>query len=161
LELKPKTLDQLQNVNLGLWQGLVVEEVRRKQPKVYKQWQEHPETVHPPEGETLAAARERAEEVLAKLARKHRSGTIALIAAEPLASVIRQRIEGNEMGDLWRAASGCSHIDVLTLEAGLPQKKAVVVGQNGSTNGAIKPASQEQSNGRPKMVYRGVTVEGH
>lgn len=160
LALKPKTLDQLQNVNLGLWQGLVIEEIRRKQSKVYKQWQEHPETVHPPEGETLVAARERAEEVLVKLARKHRSGTIALIAAEPLASVIRQRIEGNEMGDLWRAENGCSHFDVVTLEASLPQK-AAVASQNGSTNGAVKPASQEQSNGRAKVVYRGVPVEGH
>jgi broad specificity phosphatase PhoE len=161
LELKPKTLDQLQNVNLGLWQGLVVEEIRRKQSKVYKQWQEHPETVQPPEGETLAQVNERVEETLAKLARKYRSGAIVLIAAEPLASIIRQRVEGSEIGDLWRAANGCDHFDVLTLEANLPPKKAAVASQNGATNGAVKPAAQEHSNGRPKMVYRGVPVEGH
>jgi len=161
LDLKPKTLDQLQNVNLGLWQGLVVDEIRRKQPKVYKQWQEHPETVHPPEGETLAQVNERVEEVLTKLARKHRTGAIVLVAAEPLASMIRQRIEGNEMGDLWRAANGCGHCNVLTLEASLPPKKVAVASQNGATNGSIKPAAQEQSDGRPKMVYRGVPVEGH
>jgi probable phosphoglycerate mutase len=159
LDLKPKTLDQLQNVNLGLWQGLLVEEIRRKQPKVYKQWQEHPETVLPPEGETLAQVNERAEEVLTKLGRKHRSGAIALIAAEPLASVIRQRVEANEIGDLWRAANGCDHFDVLTLEASLPPKKAAVASQNGAKNGAVKPAAQEQSGGRAKMVYRGVPVE--
>jgi broad specificity phosphatase PhoE len=162
LDLKPKTLDQLQNVNLGLWQGLVVEEIRRKQPKVYKQWQEHPETVQPPEGETLAQVNERVEEVLTKLARKHRGGAIVLIAAEPLASLIRQRVEGSEMGALWRAVNGCDHFDVLTLEASLPPKKAAVASQNGgATNGAVKPAAKEQSNGRPKIVYRGVPVEGH
>jgi broad specificity phosphatase PhoE len=160
-DLKPKTLDQLQNVNLGLWQGLVVEEIRRKQPKVYKQWQEHPETIHPPEGETLAQVNERVEEVLTKLGRKYRSGAIALIAAEPLASLIRQRVEGSEIGDLWRAVNGCGHFDVLTLEASLPPKKAAVGSQNGTTNGAVKPTSQKQSNGRPKMVYRGVPVERH
>jgi broad specificity phosphatase PhoE len=160
LNLKPKTLDQLQNVNLGLWQGLLVEEVRRKQPKVYKQWQDHPETVHPPEGETLAQVNARAEEVLTKLARKHRAGTIALVAAEPLASVIRQRIEGSEIGDLWRAANGCDHFDILTLEAGLPAK-AAVASQNGAPNGAVKPASLQESNGHAKIGYRGVPVEGH
>src|SRR5262245_16633960 len=56
LELKAKTIERLQNVNLGLWQGMLIDEVRRKQPKVYKQWQEHPESVHPPEGEMLADA---------------------------------------------------------------------------------------------------------
>ena len=142
-------------------QGLLVEEVRRKQPKVYKQWQEHPETVQPPEGETLAEARERAEEVLTKLARKHRSGTIALVAAEPLASVIRQRIDAGDIGDLWRAANGCSHFDVLTLEAGLPAKISAT-----SQNGAAVPvpeklAAMAPTNGQAKMVYRGVPVEGH
>ena len=160
LNLKPKTLEQLQNVNLGLWQGLLVEEIRRKQPKVYKQWQEHPETVQPPEGETLAQVNERVEEVLTKLARKHRTGTIALIVAEPLASVIKHRIDGSEIGDLWRAASGSNHFDVLTLEASLPPK-AAVASQNGATNGAVKPAAQEQASSRTKMAYRGVPVEGH
>jgi hypothetical protein len=84
-----------------------------------------------------------------------------LIAAEPLASVIRQRVEGSEIGDLWRAVNGCGHFDVLTLEASLPRKKVAVASQNGATNGAVKSAAQEQSNGRPKMVYRGVPVEGH
>src|SRR5262245_56211271 len=42
LKMKPKTLDRLQNLDHGLWQGMLIEEVKRKQPKVYKQWQEHP-----------------------------------------------------------------------------------------------------------------------
>jgi broad specificity phosphatase PhoE len=159
LDLKPKTLEQLQNVNLGLWQGLVVEEIRRKQPKVYKQWQEHPETIQPPEGETLAQVNERVEEILARLARKHRSGAIVLVVAEPLASVIKHRIEGSVMGDLWKVATGCDRFDVLTLDASLPPKNAVAT-QNGSASGAVKPGSQEPTNGR-KMVYRGVPVEGH
>ena len=41
-------------MNHGLWQGMIIDEVKRKQPKVYKQWQEHPENVCPPEGEMLA-----------------------------------------------------------------------------------------------------------
>ena len=51
LGIKHKKCDGLQNVNHGLWQGMKVEEVRRKHPKVYRQWQEQPESVCPPEGE--------------------------------------------------------------------------------------------------------------
>ncbi len=38
---KQKTLDCLLNVDHGLWQGKLVEEVRRLQPRVYRQFQEH------------------------------------------------------------------------------------------------------------------------
>jgi broad specificity phosphatase PhoE len=147
LNIKPKTLDRLQNINLGLWQGMLVEEVRRKQPKVYKQWQEHPEMVHPPEGEMLSEVLGRTEETLEKLARKHRSGTIVLVVPEPIASVLRHRIEGGELGDLWRAANVC-RIDVLQLE---PHLAAAVAGE--------KQGGQAKSNGHSTYIYRGSIVE--
>ena len=56
LDMKVKTLDKLQNLDHGLWQGMLVADVKTKQPKVYRQWQEQPETVCPPQGETLGAA---------------------------------------------------------------------------------------------------------
>ena len=49
----------MQNLNLGLWQGMQVSEVRYKQPKVYRQWQEQPENVCPPEGEMIEQAEQR------------------------------------------------------------------------------------------------------
>src|SRR4029079_15403500 len=119
LKLKPKELDDLKNLNQGLWQGMLVDEIRHKQPKVFKQWQEHPETVCPPQGESLAEATERAEDVLEKLARKHRNGAIVLVAPEPMASIIRHRLVGQQIGDLWHAENGCSKMEVLHLERNL------------------------------------------
>lgn len=116
LDLKPKVLDRLQNWNQGLWQGLLVDEIRRKQPKVYKQWQEHPEIVCPPEGETLSEVLHRVEETLEKLARKHRQGTIAVVVPEPLAAIIRHRLEGTEIEDLWHVTSSGCRMEVFHLE---------------------------------------------
>jgi probable phosphoglycerate mutase len=130
LDLKPKELGDLQNLDQGLWQGLQVEEIRHKQPKVFKQWQEHPETVCPPQGESLAEATERAEDVLEKLARKHRNGAIVLVAPEPMASIIRHRLAGEEIGDLWHAENGCGKLEVLHLERNL-----ATVGAVAATNG--------------------------
>ena len=112
LKLKAKVLERLPNLDHGLWQGMLIEEVKRKQPKVYKQWQEHPENVCPPEGEMLSEVTERVDTILDKLLRKHRFGTVGLVAPEPLASVIRCRILGGEMGDLWKATNGCSRYEV-------------------------------------------------
>ena len=140
LGLKPKPLDRLQNINLGLWQGQLVDEVRHKQPKVYKQWQEHPEGVHPPEGEMLAEVEKRMEEALEKLVRKHRTGAIIVVVPEPLASLIQHRLTGKKMGDLWRAANGCGRFEILQIDEGLKKPDPAANGNakqpvNGSQNG--------------------------
>jgi probable phosphoglycerate mutase len=171
LELKPKSIDRLQNVNLGLWQGMLVEEVRHKQPKVYKQWQEHPETIQPPEGEMLATALQRAAEALEKLARKHRSGTIALVIPEPLASLIQHRIQGTQWSDLWQAANDCSRIEAMTLDKNSIKQAPAVNGKsvNDTPETAAGPTVENRVHGpateklsglhpTPTMVYRGVTV---
>ena len=89
LQLKPKTVKKLYNLDQGLWQGLLFDEVKAKQPKVYRQWQDRPDTVCPPEGETLQEAKERLRAALAKLTKKHKQGTIAIVLAQPLASVLK------------------------------------------------------------------------
>src|SRR4051812_37012523 len=45
LNVRVKPLDKLRNLDHGLWQGMLVEDVKTKQPRVYRQWQEHPETI--------------------------------------------------------------------------------------------------------------------
>jgi phosphoserine phosphatase len=106
LNLKTKTIDKLQNLNQGLWQGLLVDEVKTKQPRVYRQWQEQPETVCPPQGETLGLARQRVQAALAKLLKKHKTdGVLAIVSPEPLASVIRNVLGQDDWGDLWHCAN--------------------------------------------------------
>ncbi len=121
VKLRPKTLERLENLNHGLWQGMIIDEVKRKQPKVYKQWQEHPENVCPPEGEMLSDVIQRVDTALEKLLRKHRFGAIGLVAPEPLASVIRCRILGGQLGDLWKATKGCGRVEVFEVQPQLPK----------------------------------------
>ncbi len=101
LQQKVKTNKNLHNLDLGLWQGMLVDDVKSKQPRVYKQWIEHPETVCPPEGEPLSAAEERLQEVLDKIQKKHKSGCIALVLAEPLASLLCHVVRHDDLGNLW------------------------------------------------------------
>src|SRR5262249_22184319 len=96
--------------------------------------------------ETVATVHERTEDVLEKLARKHRSGTIVLVATEPLASFVRQRLEGGALGDLWRATNGCNKMNVLHLDAILETPAP----QNGAKNGSSPVV----------YTYRGATVNG-
>lgn len=97
LGAKFKSIEKLPNVNLGLWQGMLLEDIKSKQPKVFKQWQEHPDTVCPPQGETPADVQERVKEVIQWLKKKHhKGGRIGLVVPEPLAGVIRNVLHNQE-----------------------------------------------------------------
>ena len=102
-KIKAKTLTELQNLDHGLWHGKLIDEVRTSQPKVFRQLQDHPETVCPPQGESVGAALERVRSVVLRLIRKHRSGTVAIVVPEPLASLVRSTLNHGELGDLWKA----------------------------------------------------------
>lgn len=116
LGIKLKKINRLQSLSLGLWQGLLVEEVRHKQPKVYRQWQEQPENVCPPEGEMLSNADDRVRAALVKLLKRHKGGVIGLVVPEPLLSLARRFITRGELGDLWKAPNGHGRFEVLTVE---------------------------------------------
>lgn len=113
LRVKLRKLDRMQNLNQGLWQGMLIDEVRVKQPKVYRQWQEQPECVCPPEGEMIGEAAERVQAAVAKLLKRHKEGTIGIVVPEPLASLVRRYIGCGELGDLWKAAGEHGHWQVL------------------------------------------------
>ena len=101
-KLKVKELEELQNLDHGLWHGKLIDEVRQSQPKVFRQLQDHPETVCPPEGEPVGAAMDRVKGLLDRLRRKHRTGVVALVVPEPLASLVYSTLNHCEVGDLWK-----------------------------------------------------------
>ncbi len=103
LGVKVKKLERMENLNYGLWQGIPIEEVRHKHPRVYRQWQEQPEIVCPPEGEMLAEADARVQVAVTRLLKKHPEGIIGLVVSEPLASLVRRNLTGQALGDLWKA----------------------------------------------------------
>jgi probable phosphoglycerate mutase len=116
LKLKVKRLYRMQNLNQGLWQGMLIDDVRHKQPKVYRQWQEQPENVCPPDGEMLSQAEDRVRAAMIKLLRRHKEGRIALVLSEPLASLVRQFIKQDQLGDLWKAIGSHGSWEVIDVE---------------------------------------------
>lgn len=105
LEVKHKERDDLRNLDQGLWQGLSLEEVRRKFPSVFRQWEEAPETVCPPNGETTTDALGRLAGVLKKPLKKY--GCFAVVASEPLASLVSFTLRGQSPDDLCGSLFGC------------------------------------------------------
>lgn len=113
-------MECFRNVDHGLWQGKLVEEVRLHQPKVYKQFQENPVSICPPGGESLTEASERIEHSIRKLGRRHRGGIIGLVAPEPMASLVRCALLGCNFGDVWKAELDAGKWELIRVQERLP-----------------------------------------
>jgi probable phosphoglycerate mutase len=87
-----KVIDGLANLHLGLWQGLLADDIRRKQPRVFKQWEDHPETICAPEGEECEEALERVTEALRKPLK--RDEAFLIVAPEPIATLVVSVLRG-------------------------------------------------------------------
>ena len=115
--IKPKHLPNLGNVDMGLWQGRLVEEIRDTQPRLNRQWQDNPWSVAPPEGELLEDACERVEAAIEKIFKRHPGGTIAMVVPRPLDAIVTWLVSGRSMGDLWRFDAAADLVDVLPVAA--------------------------------------------
>jgi probable phosphoglycerate mutase len=93
LNVPVKELDDLRNFDQGLWQGLQLDDIRRKYPKAFKQWKESPESICPPEGEPVEALTERVRRALRKPMK--RGTRFAVVASEPIAMLVRGVITGS------------------------------------------------------------------
>jgi probable phosphoglycerate mutase len=115
--IKPKHLPNLGNVDMGLWQGRLVEEIRDTQPRLNRQWQDNPWSVAPPEGELLEDACERVEAAIEKIFKRHPAGTVAMVVPRPLDAIVTWLVSGRSMGDLWRFDAAADLVDVLPVAA--------------------------------------------
>lgn len=96
--LPVKVLEDLVNVDLGLWQGLCVDDLRRKHPRTFQKCQDCATTVCPPEGETLQEAAERVSAVLARPLRKGLN--FGIVVPEPLAGIVRCVVQGRPLDEV-------------------------------------------------------------
>ena len=120
LRLPPRRVPNLPNIDQGLWQGMLVEEIRRRQPRLAWHWEADPWKVAPPDGELvgeedmpvgqqdgiadLAPARMRVSPD--NLAALHDEHALLLRLAGVKEIVLRQSLAGQDGGGLSGVARG-------------------------------------------------------
>jgi broad specificity phosphatase PhoE len=88
LGIRPKRLDEFRNVDQGLWQGLQIDEIKRRNTKLFRQWVDEPETICPPQGETVENAMVRIKTAIRPLLKRHHDEAIGLVVGEPLVRMV-------------------------------------------------------------------------
>ena len=84
------------NLDHGLWQGKCIDSLKENCAKYYRQWQENPETVAPPNGETTSDVIARVKPAFAKHLKKRAGEVFVIVAPQPLLGVLRQLAEEAE-----------------------------------------------------------------
>lgn len=95
-----KKLADLAEVDMGLWDGLTSDELKRRYPKIYKKWQQDPSSVSPPEGEALSDASERLRVALERIMRKYDDRCVAVILGPLSLALVRCWIESIDVDKL-------------------------------------------------------------
>ena len=101
LGVRPRIDADLRELDYGLWQGLLVEDVKQRHARAYRQWMEAPTSVCPPEGETLEEAAKRLDGALQRILKRQRGRTVLLVVHPVAAGLLRCRLAGSDLSNIW------------------------------------------------------------
>jgi len=103
LNTNHKAIDDLAEVDLGLWTGLTDEQLRARFASAWRQLSDAPLTVVPPDGESLSDASARVGGVVRRRVRKNGKAAVAFVL-RPIALALAQRALGGEADGVWELA---------------------------------------------------------
>lgn len=116
---KVRQVEELAEVNVGLWQGMLADEIKQRQPRVYKRWQEDPLSIEPPEGESFGQAYQRVVAALIEIIGRHKpKDAVAVVAPPMVAAFVRCYLKKGSCSDIW---------ELISLRADQPERFEVEV----------------------------------
>ncbi len=98
---KAKVVADLTDPDLGVLEGMSAQEFADRFPKRYKQWQDDPLSLTPPEGEELVEARARVLSAIGRLTRRSRTDEIAVVLHPVALGLMRCWLADRPAADLW------------------------------------------------------------
>jgi len=97
-----KTVKGLEDLDVGLWEGLTSDQLKQRYPRVYKQWVEQPASVRPPQGEHVQEAAERLLAAVVQISTKSKVETIGVVFGRLAIAAVRCRLADESLDNLWQ-----------------------------------------------------------
>ncbi len=92
--LEPNVLDDLIEIRLGDWQGLHMDEIKRRWPELWRQWRIDPSEVTMPNGESLREVTERAIRAFDSVVGANRGKQAVLVTHDVTVKVLVAHVLG-------------------------------------------------------------------
>jgi len=102
----------------GRWQGLQHDDVRRRYPKLYRDWIERPHTVRMDGGESLRMVRRRAMNALMQVTERHPDETVVVVSHRVVNKVMLCAVLGLDNSHFWRIRQDTCALNVLEWSQG-------------------------------------------
>lgn len=102
LKAKPRAIAELADPNLGLLEGITAQDFAERYAKRFKQWEDDPLMLSPPEGEEMAEARSRIFAAVARLLKRSRGDETAVVLHTLGTGLLRCWLADCEGGAMWR-----------------------------------------------------------
>lgn len=99
---KRRSVDGLSELDYGLWQGLTVDEIRQRQPTLYRQWLDDPSTIRPPGGESVEEASERLRSAVRDIGRRRKRSPAVVVLPPVMLGLLRCLMQDEPLDALWR-----------------------------------------------------------
>lgn len=100
---KVKVIDELGEIHLGLWEGMLETELQEKCPKAFRQWEEDPSVIQAPEGESLDQAQTRIMEAIGRSLSKAKTdnGAVAVVLRPVAMALVGCALGGVPNRNVW------------------------------------------------------------
>ena len=92
---------RLREIHQGEWQGLLVTEIERRYPDLFRRWKESPLRVTLPGGESIAQMRERVLAAIEDIAQQHPGQRVAIVAHKLPIAVVKYHYQSIPLERIW------------------------------------------------------------
>jgi len=103
--LKVKKIDGLKELDHGVWQGLLVSDVKKRYKKQYQRWKASLVSSKPPKGESFREAYDRAIGMTQKIMNKHKDENICVVSHNLVLSMIKCHLSKVDLENIWKFVS--------------------------------------------------------
>ena len=106
LSVPTKVLDDLVEVDVGLWAGLTESQLKTRYASAHRELCESPLNVNPPGGESLSGAAQRLNSCVDKQLRRNNAAAIGLVMRPFSLAMAKCALEGADMSKVWELSRG-------------------------------------------------------
>ena len=133
-ELKITKINELVEINHGLWEGKLENEIKEQWPELLKNWHDHPEEVIMPEGESIKEVSERSVKAWGDICLTQKSNDLTLLVAhDAVNKTLICNLLGIDYSNIWMIKQGNGGITIIDIFND-PQKDNVISALNITTH---------------------------
>jgi broad specificity phosphatase PhoE len=116
--LKVQPLVGIIDMRFGRWEGHSLQEIRKNDGELYRQWREEPHRVSLPGGESLEDVRVRAMAALGEVIQYHQGKNLVLVSHRVINKVIICGILGIDNSHFWQIGQDTAAINLIEFKEG-------------------------------------------